>query len=49
MPVNAVPPGSPDRGAVLIVWGPPALRVAGRGLDTALANPFTFDAAAFCR
>jgi O-antigen ligase len=33
--------------ALLIVWGPPALRTAGRELDVAFANPFTFDAAAF--
>ena len=33
--------------AILIVWGPPALRPAGRGLDVALTNPFNFDAAAF--
>jgi O-antigen ligase len=32
--------------ALLIVWGPPALRTAGRELDVAFANPFTFDAAA---
>ena len=33
--------------AVLIVWGPPALRLAGRELDAALANPFALDGAAF--
>jgi O-antigen ligase len=33
--------------ALLIVWGPPALRTAGRELDASFANPFTFDAAAF--
>jgi hypothetical protein len=32
--------------AVLIVWGPPALRPAGRELDAALANPFALDPAA---
>jgi hypothetical protein len=32
--------------ALLTVWGPPALRTSGRGLDTALVDPFTFDAAA---
>jgi O-antigen ligase len=32
--------------AFLIVWGPPALRVASRGLDEALADPFALDAAA---
>jgi hypothetical protein len=32
--------------AVLIVWGPPALRISGRELDAALADPFAFDAAA---
>jgi hypothetical protein len=32
--------------ALLIVWGPPALRTQSRGLNVALANPFTFDAAA---
>src|SRR5829696_4263540 len=32
--------------AVLIVWGPPAFRAAGRGLDAALADPFALDAAA---
>jgi O-antigen ligase len=32
--------------ALLIVWGPPALRTAGRDLDVAFANPFAFDAAA---
>src|SRR6266540_4350715 len=32
--------------ALLIVWGPPALRSAGRGLDVALADPFAFDKAA---
>jgi hypothetical protein len=32
--------------ALLLVWGPPALRTAGRGLDTALADPLTFDTAA---
>jgi hypothetical protein len=31
---------------VLIVWGPPALRLAGRELDAALANPFALDPAA---
>ena len=45
MPVNAVRPALLIA-ALLIVWGPPALRVSGRGLDTALANPFAFDAAA---
>src|SRR5215207_10031495 len=33
--------------AFLIVWGPPALRTAGRELNAALADPFTLDAAAF--
>jgi hypothetical protein len=33
--------------ALLIVWGPPALRLGGRDLDVALANPFALDAAAF--
>jgi O-antigen ligase len=33
--------------AVLIVWGPPALRTAGRELNAALADPFALDAAAF--
>jgi O-Antigen ligase len=33
--------------SVLIVWGPPALRSAGRDLDSALANPFALDPAAF--
>jgi hypothetical protein len=32
--------------ALLIVWGPPALRSAGRELDAALADPLRFDAAA---
>jgi O-Antigen ligase len=32
--------------AILIVWGPPALRPAGRDLGAALADPFAFDAAA---
>jgi O-antigen ligase len=32
--------------ALLIVWGPPALRTAGRELTAALADPFTLDAAA---
>jgi hypothetical protein len=32
--------------ALLTVWGPPALRVASRGLDQALADPFALDAAA---
>jgi hypothetical protein len=32
--------------ALLIVWGPPALRTASRGLDVAFADPFAFDAAA---
>ena len=32
--------------ALLIVWGPPALRLAGRGLDTALTDPFALDPAA---
>ena len=32
--------------ALLIVWGPPALRTAGRELDAAFADPFSFDAAA---
>jgi hypothetical protein len=32
--------------AFLIVWGPPALRSAGRELDAALADPLTLDAAA---
>jgi O-antigen ligase len=32
--------------ALLLVWGPPALRTAGRELDVAFANPFAFDAAA---
>jgi hypothetical protein len=32
--------------ALLIVWGPPALRSAGRDLDAALADPFALDAAA---
>lgn len=31
--------------AFLIVWGPPALRTAGRDLDVAFADPFSFDAA----
>ena len=31
--------------AILIVWGPPALRTAGRDLDVAFADPFSFDAA----
>jgi O-Antigen ligase len=31
--------------AVLIVWGPPTLRLAGRELDAALANPFALDTA----
>ena len=33
--------------AALIIWGPPALRLAGRELDAALANPFALDGAAF--
>jgi hypothetical protein len=33
--------------AFLIVWGPPALRSAGRELNAALADPFALDAAAF--
>jgi hypothetical protein len=33
--------------AILIVWGPPALRLASRDLDVAFTNPFVFDAAAF--
>ncbi|HEX6233937.1 MAG TPA: O-antigen ligase family protein [Jiangellaceae bacterium] len=32
--------------AFLIVWGPPALRPAGRDLNAALADPFALDAAA---
>jgi hypothetical protein len=32
--------------ALLLVWGPPALREAGRGLDIALADPLQFDTAA---
>jgi hypothetical protein len=32
--------------ALLIVWGPPALRSTARNLDAALSNPFAFDAAA---
>jgi hypothetical protein len=32
--------------ALLIVWGPPALRSSGRELDAALADPLRFDAAA---
>ena len=32
--------------ALLIVWGPPALRLAGRGLDAALTDPFALDPAA---
>jgi hypothetical protein len=32
--------------AALIVWGPPALRSAGRDLDAALADPFALDPAA---
>jgi O-Antigen ligase len=33
--------------ALLIVWGPPALRLASRDLNAAFADPFALDAAAF--
>jgi hypothetical protein len=33
--------------ALLVVWGPPALRLASRDLDVAFSNPFALDAAAF--
>jgi O-Antigen ligase len=32
--------------AILVVWGPPTLRLAGRELGAALTNPFALDAAA---
>lgn len=33
----------------LMIWGPPSLRTRARALDTALASPFAFDAAALFR
>jgi hypothetical protein len=45
MPIRAVR-GSLFLTALLLVWGPPAFRAAGRGLDAALADPFALDAAA---
>jgi hypothetical protein len=33
--------------ALLIVWGPPALRLSSRELNAVFADPFAFDAAAF--
>jgi O-Antigen ligase len=45
MPIRAVR-GSLFLAALLLVWGPPAFRAAGRELDAALADPFALDPAA---